>query len=210
MLCRRVVPCCVPRAHLNASPLHPLHPLHTQQYMESLIRAFPVIEVSIRTSSRQLRSVSDVFFQAIKTGGASVASVCVCWVCGTVGGVAGTRNGQAGPAQSQQRERRVPPGHQDRWVPWGVGGSWCLAGTFFCCRSAERSPDTNSPLPPPHPPVACVCWVCAVWLRLWTGSAGAAHTVSLSSAWCVMPHQTHRAELSDPTVCGCRASERPV
>lgn len=36
--------------------------------MESLIRAFPLIEVSIRTSSRKLRSVLDVFYQAVKTG----------------------------------------------------------------------------------------------------------------------------------------------
>lgn len=35
--------------------------------MESLIREFPVIEVSIRTSSRKLRSVLDVFYQGIKT-----------------------------------------------------------------------------------------------------------------------------------------------
>jgi hypothetical protein len=31
--------------------------------MEGLIREFPVIEVSIRTSSRKLRSVLDVFYQ---------------------------------------------------------------------------------------------------------------------------------------------------
>jgi hypothetical protein len=33
------------------------------QFMEGLIREFPVIEVSIRTSSRKLRSVLDVFYQ---------------------------------------------------------------------------------------------------------------------------------------------------
>lgn len=38
-----------------------------REFMESLIREFPVIEVSIRTSSKKLRSVLDVFYQAIKT-----------------------------------------------------------------------------------------------------------------------------------------------
>uniref|UniRef100_A0A383VCR8 Mitochondrial Rho GTPase n=1 Tax=Tetradesmus obliquus TaxID=3088 RepID=A0A383VCR8_TETOB len=38
-----------------------------REFMEGLIREFPVIEVSIRTSSRKLRSVLDVFYQAIKT-----------------------------------------------------------------------------------------------------------------------------------------------
>jgi hypothetical protein len=42
--------------------------LCTTQFLESLIRAFPLIEVSIRTSSRKLRSVLDVFYQAVKTG----------------------------------------------------------------------------------------------------------------------------------------------
>jgi hypothetical protein len=54
--------CCVPPRHLV---------LHVSvQFMESLIRAFPLIEVSIRTSSRKLRSVLDVFYQAVKTGAA--------------------------------------------------------------------------------------------------------------------------------------------
>jgi len=51
-------------------PVPPCLPLF--QFMESLIRAFPLIEVSIRTSSRKLRSVLDVFYQAVKTGQCSI------------------------------------------------------------------------------------------------------------------------------------------
>lgn len=59
------------------------------QFMESLIRAFPLIEVSIRTSSRKLRSVLDVFYQAVKTGqsaaGCSVSKGVGWGVCVRVG-----------------------------------------------------------------------------------------------------------------------------
>lgn len=43
------------------------------QFMESLIREFPVIEVSIRTSSKKLRSVLDVFYQVITAAAAAAA-----------------------------------------------------------------------------------------------------------------------------------------
>jgi hypothetical protein len=57
------------------------------QFMEGLIREFPVIEVSIRTSSRKLRSVLDVFYQ--------------------VGGVVISQQ-----QQQQQQQRRVGPAPQ--------------------------------------------------------------------------------------------------
>jgi hypothetical protein len=62
--------------------------LCTTQFLESLIRAFPLIEVSIRTSSRKLRSVLDVFYQAVKTGGACGREQCSCWVGSALGNVA--------------------------------------------------------------------------------------------------------------------------